>query len=136
MKIGEKIRNAREDMDLSQEEVAKRIPMNQSGYSKIERDVQEPGLEQLRRICQILHLDPSYLLSLEEYSEGGTAKDVRFAKEVKQLYKQYFSDSNWRGKTTAVDLAAAVIHCESHQGVMMFPMHFYKIRNNTEYMIV
>ena len=57
MKIGEKIRNKREDMDLSQKDMAKLIPMNQSNYSKIERDIQEPNLEQLRRICQILKID-------------------------------------------------------------------------------
>ena len=49
-------KKAWEDMDLSQEEVSRQIPMNQSSYSKIERDVQEPSLEQLRRICQILKL--------------------------------------------------------------------------------
>lgn len=91
MKIGEKIRNAREDMDLSQEEVARRIPMNQSGYSKIERDVQEPNLVQLREICRILNLDPSYLLSLGIYGEQ-TLKNVRFAEEVKNIYQQYFGD--------------------------------------------
>ena len=37
MNIGEKIRNAREDMDLSQRDMANLIPMNQSNYSKIER---------------------------------------------------------------------------------------------------
>ena len=93
MKIGEKIRNAREDRDMSQEEVARLIPMNQSGYSKIERDVQEPSLEQLRRICQILNLDPSYLLVLGEYN-GDMRKDLRFGKEVKRLYKTIFADEN------------------------------------------
>ena len=93
MRIGEKIKNAREDLDLSQEDVARRIPMNQSGYSKIERDVQEPSLEQLRRICQILRLDPSYLLSLGEHGNAGT-EDLRFAKEIKKLYKRFFGDSN------------------------------------------
>ena len=64
MKIGGKIRAKREDLDLSQEDVASQIPMNQSSYSKIERDIQEPNLEQLRRICQILKLDPSPALSI------------------------------------------------------------------------
>ncbi len=88
MKIGDKIRNAREDMDLSQYDVANLIPMNQSNYSKIERDVQEPSLEQLRRICQILHLDPRYLLGLEEY-ENITADDIELIKDVKKLIKKY-----------------------------------------------
>lgn len=90
MKIGEKIRAAREDLDLSQEEVSREIPMNQSSYSKIERDIQEPNLQQLRRICQILKLDPAYLLSLEKY-ENSSNDDMLFAKEIKKLYEKIYN---------------------------------------------
>ena len=91
MEIGVKIRNAREDLDLSQEEVAGQIPMNQSSYSKIERDVQEPSLDQLRRICQILNLNPSYLLSLDSSCTADSInKDIKFAKEVKKLYSEVY----------------------------------------------
>ena len=88
MKIGEKIRNAREDLDLSQEDVSAQIPMNQSSYSKIERDLQEPNLDQLRRICQILNLSPAYLLSLEEIPR--TTEDMRFLSGVKKLYEDLY----------------------------------------------
>lgn len=91
MKIGDKIRSAREDMDLSQEEVANLIPINQSSYSKIERDVQEPNLEQLRRICQILKLDPSYLLMLDKY-ENSNNDDLLFAKEIKKTYEKIYKN--------------------------------------------
>ena len=57
--MGEKIRNVCEDMDLLQSDMAKLIPMNQSNYSKIERNVQEPSMEQFRRICQILNTAPA-----------------------------------------------------------------------------
>ena len=59
MNIGDKIRNKREDMDISQRDMANLIPMNQSNYSKIERNRQEPSIEQLRRICQILKFGSS-----------------------------------------------------------------------------
>ena len=88
MKIGEKIRNAREDMDLLQSDVANQIPMNQSNYSKIERDVQEPSMEQLRRICQILKLDPKYLLSLEEF-EFISADDIKLLSDAKKFIEKY-----------------------------------------------
>ena len=84
--IGEKIRNKREDMDLSQRDMAKLIPMNQSNYSKIERDLQEPSIEQLRRICQILKLDPRYLLNLEEY-ESLSNKDIKLLSDIKEFIK-------------------------------------------------
>ena len=86
MKIGEKIRNKREDMDLSQRDMANLIPMNQSNYSKIERDVQEPSIEQLRRICQILKLDPRYLLNLEEF-EALSDFDIQLLSDIKDFIK-------------------------------------------------
>ena len=90
LSLGEKIRNAREDHDLLQSDMARLIPMNQSNYSKIERGVQEPNMEQLRRICQILKLDPRYLLDLESF-EMLTADDLKLLGDVKELIKKYQS---------------------------------------------
>ncbi len=91
MNIGEKIRNAREDMDLNQSDMARLIPMNQSNYSKIERGTQEPNLEQLRRICQILKLDPRYLLSLDKF-EFISARDLQLLNEIKALIEKHKSN--------------------------------------------
>lgn len=88
MNIGEKIRSAREDMDLYQSEMAKLIPMNQSNYSKIERNIQEPNLEQLKRICEILNLDPRYLLELGEY-KSITADDMKLLADIKEFIKTH-----------------------------------------------
>ena len=88
MTIGTKIRYAREDLDLSQQDVASMIPMNQSNYSKIERDIQEPNMEQLRRICQILKLDPRYLLSLDQF-EFVSTKDLELLKDIKNLISKH-----------------------------------------------
>ncbi len=92
MNFGTKIRNAREDMDLSQNEVAKMIPMNQSNYSKIERGLQEPSIEQLRRICQILKLDPRYLLDLEQFCFI-SPEDLKLLAEIKSLIDRYSGHS-------------------------------------------
>ena len=88
MDFGTKIRNAREDMDLLQSDMAELIPMNQSNYSKIERGVQEPSLEQLRRICQILKLDPRYLLDLNEF-ESISNEDKKLLKDIKAFIESH-----------------------------------------------
>ena len=88
MTFGEKIRNAREDMDLSQLEISKLIPMNQSNYSKIERNIQEPSIEQLKRICQILKLDPRYLLDLGEF-EFISASDRKLLNDIKKFLNEH-----------------------------------------------
>ncbi len=86
MQMGDKIRNAREDLDLSQRDMSKLIPMNQSNYSKIERNVQEPSIEQLRRICQILKLDPRYLLNLDNF-EYISPSDLKLLNNAKEFIK-------------------------------------------------
>lgn len=86
MQMGDKIRNAREDLDLSQRDIAKLIPMNQSNYSKIERNLQEPSIKQLRRICQILKLDPRYLLDLDNF-EYITPSDLKLLNNAKEFIK-------------------------------------------------
>jgi transcriptional regulator with XRE-family HTH domain len=68
--------------------MAAMIPMNQSNYSKIERGVQEPSIEQLRRICQILKLDPRYLLDIDEY-ESISAEDMKLLRDIKEFMKAH-----------------------------------------------
>lgn len=88
MKIGEKLKNAREDMDMSQNDVAQLIPMNQSNYSKIERNIQEPSLEQFKQICLILKLDPSELLEINTLKTINE-KDAVLLKDIKELIKKH-----------------------------------------------
>ena len=81
MNIGDKILKAREIAELSQQRVADLIPMNQSSYSKIERGIQEPNMMQLKRICEILRLDPRYLLNLERIDDEKLCNAFRQANQ-------------------------------------------------------
>ncbi len=80
-------------MDLSQKEVSQMIPMNQSNYSKIERDIQEPSIAQFKRICEILKLDPRYLLELGEYKDIAendiSLEDIHLLTDLKALVKKH-----------------------------------------------
>ncbi|MBQ9912645.1 MAG: helix-turn-helix transcriptional regulator [Clostridia bacterium] len=91
MDIGYKIRDLREDADLSQKEISAMIPMNQSNYSKIERNVQEPSIFQLKRIAEILHIDLNKLFEIEDKSDPYT-KDIIFARKIKKLYEDTYND--------------------------------------------
>ena len=89
MDIGIKIRNIREDMDYTQEQMARLIPMNQSNYSKIERNVQDPSIFQLKRIAEILSLDLNELFELKDNSPYSS--DLIFARKIKRLYEETYS---------------------------------------------
>lgn len=89
MDIGSKIRDLREDADLTQKDMAALIPMNQSNYSKIERNVQDPSVFQLKRIAEILSIDLNELFELKD-SASAYSKDLVFARKVKKLYEETY----------------------------------------------
>lgn len=88
--FGNKIRDLREDMDMSQSQIAALIPMNQSNYSKIERDLQEPDLYQLKRISEILGVSCDELLEINN-RPADEAKSLLFAKRVIELYETFYN---------------------------------------------
>ena len=84
----EKIKKEREEWGYTQQEMANAIPMNQSNYSKIERDLQEPSIEQFKRICEILKLDANFLLEIEE-TRDLPQKDAELLKAIKSLIEKF-----------------------------------------------
>lgn len=90
MNIGSKIRDLREDADLTQTDMANLIPMNQSNYSKIERNVQDPSIFQLKRIAEILNINLNELFELNTTSTY--SKDLIFARKIKKLYTEIYED--------------------------------------------
>lgn len=92
MNIGSKIRDIREDSDLTQQDMARLIPMNQSNYSKIERNVQDPSIFQLKRIAQILNLDLNELFELKENAQYSSY--LIFARKIKRLYEETYITKN------------------------------------------
>ena len=61
--------------------------MNQSSYSKLERDLQEPSLDQLASICRILHLSADALLSLRDVPLS--KRDTQLLSGLKKLISEY-----------------------------------------------
>jgi transcriptional regulator with XRE-family HTH domain len=85
-----RVRDLREDMDMSQKEMAFKIPMHQSNYSKIERGLQEPNLFQLKRIAEILHNSVDDLLGIDS-TTFNKEKTEKFKEELNNLYDKFFS---------------------------------------------
>ncbi|HJW29482.1 MAG TPA: helix-turn-helix transcriptional regulator [Saprospiraceae bacterium] len=63
MDIGERIRKIREARGLSQKEVANKIKMDQSQYSKLEKDKTDPSLSTLVKVAKALGIQLSELFA-------------------------------------------------------------------------
>jgi len=54
LKVGDKLREIRDDRKMSQEEFAELLGMSTSGYARLERNETTPDLHQISRICETL----------------------------------------------------------------------------------
>lgn len=61
--LGERIRDARLELGLSQEEIANLASMNVSNYGKIERGLNNPTFHTLVRVASVLNVDPGTLVT-------------------------------------------------------------------------
>lgn len=66
MKINEKIRQLREQYQLSQENMADKLGMSVTGYGKIERGEVRSNLSRLEQISEVFDMDICELLSTGE----------------------------------------------------------------------
>lgn len=64
LSLGEKIKNLREDCDLTQTELGKQLNMTQRKISYIENDKYEPSIEDIREICMFFNISADELLDL------------------------------------------------------------------------
>ena len=65
--VGQKIREARDNAGLKQPELAAKLGWGQSRISNYERNVREPGLDDLSAIAKVLRIDVADLLPTAQY---------------------------------------------------------------------
>lgn len=64
-----RLRDLREDHDLSQQKVAEFLGMKQSQYSRYERGLRDLPTDVLIRLAQLYHTSTDYILGLTNHSK-------------------------------------------------------------------
>lgn len=65
--LGEKIRNLREEQNLTQAKLGKELNMTQRKISYIENDRYEPSLDDIKAICSFFQISADFLLDLPNH---------------------------------------------------------------------
>lgn len=73
--IGNKLKEARKDMKLSQEEVAEKLNTARSNISKYENNILEPNLQTLKCFCEIYNISADYLLGLSNIKQSAQSSN-------------------------------------------------------------
>ncbi len=76
MTLGKKIRELREELGMSQAQLAAQGGLSQGYLSQLENDeVQNPSAAVIFRLARALHVDPRALMLAAGYGEAGTAEE-------------------------------------------------------------
>lgn len=62
--IGERLKKARELKEMTQQEVADETDIARTTISKIENDIYEPSIEQLRKLIELYNVNANWLLDV------------------------------------------------------------------------
>ena len=66
LSFGEKMKNLREDHDLTQGQLGEKLNMTQRKISYIENDKYEPSIDDIKTICTFFNVSADYMLGLSE----------------------------------------------------------------------
>lgn len=65
LSFGEKIKNLREDLELNQTELGKKVQMTQRKISYIECGKYEPSIDDICAFCKFFKVSADYLLGIK-----------------------------------------------------------------------
>ncbi len=69
MSLGDELRKARDDADMTQEEVSVAAGIDRAYLSQLENDHKSPTVDMLVRICRVLGTPASQILARVEQAE-------------------------------------------------------------------
>lgn len=107
--MGERIKQLRKSLNMSQEELGSKIGVKKSAVNKYETgDVENIPRQSIEIMCRLFSVSPSYLLGIEEL-EDSLAKEVKLIEQIQEVYGkeavdllQSFTQLNAAGKEKVI----------------------------------
>jgi transcriptional regulator with XRE-family HTH domain len=90
--IGEKLKELRLEIQLSQKKIANLLNISVTTYAGYEQGYREPNLENVKKLCEIFDVTAGYLLDIE--NEDGTKAYKN--NTYKDNFKNNQSNKNYR----------------------------------------
>lgn len=132
MKIGDIIKNRREELGISQVELAKRVGYtSRSAINKIEKNVNDIPRNKIEQFADVLQLSPSFLMGWDNSDSAETTSDVETFPVIGDIAAGFdrIAIEDWGGETVDIPKALLKGHSKdeylvlSVKGDSMYPMY-------------
>lgn len=95
MEFKDRLKEARKQMDMTQQQVAEQIGITKSTYCGYETGKREPDVAKIKQLSRILHVTGSYLIGLDEVGEHNSIKkSPRYSSEAMEIAMEFDSLDN------------------------------------------
>ena len=95
MEFKDRLKEARKQMDMTQQQVAEQIGITKSTYCGYETGKREPDVAKIKQLSRILHVTGSYLIGLDEVSEHNSIKKApRYSSDAMEIAMEFDSLDN------------------------------------------
>lgn len=88
MSFGEKLRQARKRRRMTQKELAEAVQAKHNSVSNWEAGKNQPDAGTIRRLCQVLEVDPNYFFEAESVARQLSGVEFALFGEVRELSEQ------------------------------------------------
>lgn len=92
MSIGENIRNARKNKNLTMKQLGEKLNITEQAISQYERNIRTPNTKLIFKICEILEVDPS---SIDKDLKNNFTKNLTYLNSKKDfdnnIIKEYLN---------------------------------------------
>ena len=85
MTFGDKLREARKNKGYTHEQIAHLLGIAKSTYTGYEKGVREPDLFKIKRLVEVLDVDSSWLLGVDDSPSSITAAEYQAIKKYRAL---------------------------------------------------
>ncbi len=102
MEFHDKLRSARTDAGLTQQQVADKMGITKSTYCGYETGKREPDVRKIKELAQILNVTGSYLIGVDDQEKSRKTAPL-YSSEAMRMARDYDALDHW-GKTAVREL--------------------------------
>ncbi|MCR4673470.1 MAG: helix-turn-helix domain-containing protein [Lachnospiraceae bacterium] len=103
--FGDRLRDARERLDLKQTDVANATHINNKILSGYERNISQPSLENLKTLCEFYNISADEIIDIHPKKRNSNGEEAVFLTPEQRRLLSYFDKLNQENRDAIIGLS-------------------------------
>ncbi|MCR5545461.1 MAG: helix-turn-helix domain-containing protein [Lachnospiraceae bacterium] len=113
--FGDRLRDARERLDLKQTDVANATHINNKILSGYERNISQPSLENLKTLCDFYNVSADEIIDVHPKKVNADGEEAVFLTTEQKRLLSYFDQLNYENKSAIIGLSIVYVRDQSRK---------------------